>query len=125
MLMCMLSVNAYSQDESLYLASLNAEANGLRLDKSTQKPVGSPVVKLVDVKIRGADDKNLGGAGTNLLDGLTFQQFEEVLKDNFMGSFYYYKHLESGQKDKVYSVYLRYTELDVIRRSILNEFKNI
>ena len=123
--MCMLSVNVYSQDESLYLDSLDAEANGLRLDRNTQMSVDAPALKTVDAAIKVSDEENAGGAGTNLRDKLSFQQFGRVLKDNFMGSFYYYKQLNGQQKFEVYSTYQRHPELDLIRESILKEFKNI
>ena len=125
MLMCMLSINAYSQDESLFLATLSSEADRLTLDRSTNKSVDAPILKSTDATIRVSDEENLGGAGTSLLDGLSLQQFGIVLKDNFMGSYYYYNKLSNQQKVKVHSIYQRHPQLDVIRKSILKEVNNI
>ena len=119
MLLSVLSVDAYSIDKSVYLASLEREANGLSHDRSTQKTNSIAHLKSKKASVKVVQYGILGGEGTSFNDGLSFQQFGIALKDNFMGSFYYYKRLNQLQKNYVYQSYQKNPELNKIRASIL------
>ena len=115
----MLSIDAYSLDKSNYLESLDAEAEGLSLDGSTQKTINTAFLEVKQSSINVTRFGVLGAAGTSFIEGMSFKQFGGALKENFMGSFYYYKQLTSQQKESVYLAYQKFPELDMVRTSIL------
>ena len=105
--------NVYSQ--SKYLDSIELEAQSLNLDKSTEIPV-EELEKKGTIKVPLSQT---GGAITQLSPGLTVEQFETVLKQNYIGSFLFYKRLKNNLKDQVYQYYQANPDSKLIREKIL------
>lgn len=112
---------AFAQANSDYLDSLEGEASGLTLDQETkttpqENQSGSNSV------ISG-QWINQGGAIVELTPGLTIEQFEIVLKNNYIGSYLFYKRLENEQKDEVFLFYQNDPDPQGIRDKILQVSK--
>jgi len=109
--------NAYSQVNSDYLKSLDSEASGLSLDSETK---GSPKERLSKtIKLFSEGGEAQGGAISDLFPGLSQQQFEMVLKNNYIGSFLFYKRLSKEKKEEVYGFYQNNPDPVKVREKIL------
>ncbi len=110
--------NTYAQANSDYLKSLEGEASTLHLDGQTEKLLsnntGTP---------NSDSDSNKGGDISRLQPGLTLEQFEIAMKDNYIGSFLFYKRLAEEQKKRVYAFYQANPDPNKIREKILQEHK--
>ncbi|MDJ0882034.1 MAG: hypothetical protein QNJ56_10325 [Gammaproteobacteria bacterium] len=112
---------AIAQANSDYLESLEGEASALTLDEETKTKTQNTQSS------QGFDaDKqwvNKGGAIVELKPGLTIEQFEIVLKNNYIGSYLFYKRLENVQKDEVFMFYQDNPDPKSIREKILKVSK--
>ena len=104
-----------------YLESLEGEASALTLDKKTKTtPQNLSSDQGLDLKQQWV---NKGGAIVELKPGLTIEQFEIVLKNNYIGSYLFYKRLENDQKDEVFVFYQDNPDPKSIREKILQVSK--
>ncbi len=114
------TTNAYSQANSDYLKSLEGEASELSLDNETredqQKDSLSKRVKTFGLDLK---DQKGGAALSEFVPGLSLQQFELVLKNNYMGSYLFYKRLSADNKEQVYGFYENNPDLQKVRDKIL------
>ena len=105
---------AQASDE--YLKSLQGEAETVTLDEQTQlhsQGTGNvPGVSPLE-----------GGEADSLVSGLTIQQFENVLKKNYIGSYLFYKRLNDNQKKEVFASYQENPSPDSVRNIILKVSK--
>ncbi len=118
-----LSNSVYSQENSDYLKLLEGEASGMNLDdqtKDSQKKKPSNNIKLFS----GGDNDSKGGGITELFPGLSQQQFELVLKNNYIGSYLFYKRLSEPKKDEIYLYYQTDSDPAMIRKKIIQVGKN-
>ncbi len=119
----LLSNSVYSQESSDYLKLLEGEASGLNLDsqtKNSQKKSPSNSIKLFSP---GESDSQ-GGGITELFPGLSQKQFELVLKNNYIGSYLFYKRLSELKREEVYQYYQTGPDPSMIRKKIIQVGKN-
>ncbi len=119
----LLSNSVYSQENADYLKLLEGEASDLNLDDQTkdgQKKTPSRDIKLFS---QGLNDSK-GGGITELFPGLSQQHFELVLKDNYIGSYLFYKRLSQPKKEEVYRYYQSNSDPAMIRKKIIQVGKN-
>lgn len=115
---------ALAQSSPGYLESLQNEAEGLSLDKSTETvvnptsppPRGNPLT---------ATQGNHAGAIEEFASGLSVEQFEQLLQHNYMGSYLFYKRLGQVHKDEVYRFYQQNPNPDQVRQKILQIKKSL
>ncbi len=110
---------AYAQSSnSDYLNSLEGEASGLELDgqtKNLQKKSFAAKEKLFN----GVAQGKKGGAIAELLPGLTIEQLGIVLKNNYMGSYLFFKRLSDSGQEEVYQFYKNNPDPQKVREKIL------
>ncbi|MEN8170943.1 MAG: hypothetical protein ABFS08_12040 [Pseudomonadota bacterium] len=87
-----------------YLADLEAEAN------STDVQEEEGIKETWSHKKQGLSD--------SLSKNLTHDKFEESLRDNYYGSFIFYKKLSKWHKKKVYETYQNTNDIEKIRTEI-------
>jgi hypothetical protein len=112
---------AAAQSNSDYLESLEGEASGLTLDEETktvQQSNYSAPKSSFDEQWNGE-----AGAIQELTPGLSIEQFEVVLKNNYIGSYLFYKRLDNSQKDQVFLLYQDNPDPKKIRELILQVSK--
>ena len=114
----LLAKGAYSQTNSDYLESLEKEASELSLDRDTKNSQKASSANAIKLFSPGAGEAQ-GGAISDLSPGLSVEQFELVLKNNYIGSFLFYKRLSKAKKEKVYGFYLNNPDSDKVRQKIL------
>ncbi len=119
-------ISAIATDDE-YLKMLEGEAEGVQLDQSGQ---------LKDTKLENnsstegivkKDWKWEGELeGDVLPPGLAQDEFATILKQNFYGSFVFYRKLNSIDQQTVYYHYTKASpaNLDAIRQDILDHLKN-
>ena len=122
--MCLHIGESHAQSSSNYLETLQDEAEGLVLDKQTEseaQPTGTPPVgnPLTDAT------KDQAGAIKAFTSGLSVEQFENLLKHNYIGSYLFYKRLGQVQKDEVYEFYQQNPDPDQVRQKILQIKKRL
>ena len=105
--------NAYPQ--SKYLDSIELEAQSLSLDAKTEIPV-EELDKKGTIKVPVSQ---VGGAITQISPGLSVEQFETILKQNYIGSYLFYNRLKNNLKDRVYQYYQANPDSKLIRERIL------
>lgn len=119
--------SAVSASDDAYLKMLEGEAEDLQLDKSGQLEDTSSVKEGTSREGIVKKDWKWEGdlEGDVLPPGLAQDEFAAILKDNFYGSFVFYRKLNSNDQK---TVYYRYTQaspahLDSIRQDILEHLK--
>jgi hypothetical protein len=122
--LCVLKAMAADDD---YLKMLENEAKDLEVDKTGQlgqtQEVGEVSSESVmDINWKSTDDLK----GDVLPPGLTQEEFVEVLRKNFYGSFVFHQKLDSNDQQTVYFNYTKSSPayLDSIRQDILDHLKN-
>ena len=119
------SMKAVATDDA-YLRMLEGEAEDVQLDKSGQLTDNESVV---DNSSQGITKKNWTWEGDLegdvLPPGLAQDEFASLLKQNFYGSFVFYRKLNSLDQQTVYYHYTKATpaNLDDIRQDILDHLK--
>lgn len=116
------SSNVLAQTNDDYLKSLEGEASNLTLDKQTQT---APARTSKPDGIGGGWSANQSGDISDLVAGLSVEQFEAVLKSNYIGSYLFYKRLNNDQKDQVYVFYQSNPDPDKVREKILQVSKSL
>mgnify|MGYP001819543174 FL=1 len=112
--------------DDAYLKMLEGEAEDLQLDQSGQLEESTTDEGTTTEGIVKKDWKWEGDLeGDVLPPGLAQDEFATVLKNNFYGSFVFYRKLNSNDQN---TVYYRYTKaspahLDAIRKDILDHLK--
>lgn len=116
LIVCLLiSGNAYPQSNSNYLDALEQEADNMSLDSQTEIPAES-LEQNGTIQVPNVLG---GGAITRMSPGLSVEGFERVLKQNYMGSYLFYKRLNNDRKDEVFQFYQANPDADLIREEIL------
>jgi hypothetical protein len=105
--------NAYSQANSSYIETLEGEASGMKLDAQTR------VQPQKEATLNENFGKIEGGAISDLSQGFTHEQFEDILKNNYIGSYLFYKRLNEEQKAEVFSYYQSNPDPQKVRQKIL------
>ena len=121
MLLFLLSLFAgslWSQSESEYLNSLKGEASNLTLDLEA-RPTAQLSTQDRDTELSGNTSGSNAGAIKELIPGLTVEQFEQILKNNYMGSYLFYSRLDDEDKMQVYGFYLNNPDSKKLREKIL------
>lgn len=119
------SYKAIASDDE-YLKMLEGEAEDVQLDKSgqlkekEQTNESSSVITKTNWKWEGDLE------GNTLPPGLAQDEFALLLKQNFYGTFAFYRKLNSVDQETVFYHYSKTStaELDSIRQDILNLLKN-
>ncbi|MCW8919789.1 MAG: hypothetical protein OQL08_13365 [Gammaproteobacteria bacterium] len=99
-----LLISAPSLCVGSYLADLEAEAG------STDVQAGEESELNWSHKKQGLSD--------GLQSGLTHEEFEQSLRDNYYGSFLFYEKLSPWNKKQVYKTYVESNDVEKIRREI-------
>jgi hypothetical protein len=87
-----------------YLSDLEAEANST--DVQVEEDSGSTW------------SRTKQGATENLREGLTHEEFEQSLRDNYFGSSIFYEKLSDWNKKKVFETYQTTSDIEKIRNEI-------
>jgi len=127
LLLLSILLNGYSgmaaaQSNSDYLQTLQGEASNLNLDKETKVEEKKEGVSSTASSV----SKGWGGqagAIVELTPGLSIDQFETVLKNNYIGSYLFYKRLDNSRKDEVFRFYQENPDPSIIRNKILQVSK--
>jgi len=123
MLLCGLNTAVKAND---YLDMLEAEAEDVRLDQSSQLKDKEQVNDSTDgiTKTHWVWEGDL--VGNNLPPNLAQDEFSALLKQNFYGTFVFYRKLNSVDQRTVYYNYTKSSkaDLDSIRDDILSHLKN-
>ena len=125
--LCSLSLSmgkSLAQTSQKYLETLQDEASGLTLDKSTESEV-KPVSPPTSGNPLTANPGGQSGAIEEFAAGLSMQQFEELLKHNYIGSYLFYKRLGQPHKDEVYRYYQQNPDPNQVRQKILQIKKSL
>jgi hypothetical protein len=101
-------------DNEAYLKSLAGEAEGLSVDSQTEVNPG-------DANATG-EISNAAGTAANA-GGLSREEFEKDLQNNYIGSYLFYKRLNDSQKDEVFASYQADPNPDSVREKILQVSK--
>ena len=118
------SYRATASDDE-YLKMLEGEAEDVKLDQSGQikakEQVGSDPSVITKTNWKWEDDLE----GDNLPLGLAQDEFATVLKQNFYGTYVFYRKLNSVDQQTVYYHYSKASPaaLEPIRQDILNHIK--
>ena len=119
------SMKAVATDDA-YLKMLEGEAADVQLDKSGQL---KDTESVADGSSQGITKKNWTWEGDLegdvLPPGLAQDEFASLLKQNFYGSFVFYRKLNSLDQETVYYHYTKASpaNLDDIRQDILDHLK--
>ncbi len=124
------SMKAVATDDA-YLKMLEGEAADVQLDRSGQLKDNEPVAdsSSPDSSSQGITKKNWTWEGDLegdvLPPGLAQDEFASLLKQNFYGSFVFYRKLNSLDQETVYYHYTKASpaNLDDIRQDILDHLK--
>ena len=119
------SIKAIAADDE-YLKMLEGEAADVELDQSGQLKDEKLDENGSREDITKTDWKWEGGLeGNTIPPGLAQDEFATVLKDNFYGSFVFYRKLNSNDRQTVYYHYTKASpaNLDAIRQDILDHLK--
>jgi len=111
-----------AQSNAQYLKIIESEASGVRVDKETAQS-GSARADTPTRLFKNEFENNLGGARIDLTAGLTIEQFEHVLKNNYIGSYLFYKRLSDAKKQKIYQFYQNNPDPAQVRKKILQVSK--
>lgn len=106
--------SANAQQSDTLLDALENEASNLQLDDKTKNKNKN----LTTTNIKSTSDVK-GGAITDLTSGLSVELFEKILKENYIGSFLFYKRLSQSKKDEVYEFYQKNPDSVKVRKKIL------
>jgi len=120
------ALKAIAADDE-YLKMLEAEAKGLEVDKSGQLDQSRETDEVSPESIMNLSLKSSGvQEGGALQPGLKQEEFVEVLKRNFYGSFVFYLKLDSIDQQTVYYNYTKSSPayIDSIRQDILDHLKD-
>lgn len=120
------ALNAMAADDE-YLKMLEDEAKGLEVDKSGQLEQLSEEDEISSDSVMNINLKNSNVLeGGVLQPGLTQEEFVQVLKNNFYGSYVFYQKLDSNDQQTVFINYSKSSPayLDSIRQDILDHLKN-
>ena len=112
--------------DDAYLKMLEGEAEDLQLDQSGQLKSKAPVKNSSSDTVNETDWKWEGDLSADSMPkGLEQDKFSSVLKQNFYGTFVFYRKLNSVDQQTVYYHYSKSADpnLDSIRQHILSLLK--
>lgn len=101
-----------------YLKSLAGEAEGLSVDSQTEvDPAGGNTSGGL------SSTADPSGSPSGITGGLSREEFEKDLQNNYIGSYLFYKRLSDSQKDEVFASYQADPSPDSVREKILQVSK--
>ena len=112
-----------AQSDSDYLKTIEGEASGLTVDQKTTSQNTPQTRQNATRLFKNEFEDNLGGARVDLTPGLSHEQFEHVLKNNYIGSYLFYKRLSDEKKAQVYRFYQSTPDPSEVRKKILQVSK--
>ncbi len=104
----------FAQGNSNYLELLEGEANNLTLDQETITPS----------KQNKASTLNTLSDDEGIPTSLTFEEFMNTLKINYIGTYFFAKRLSISNQNKVYTFYQNNSNPQAIRTQIIKISKN-
>lgn len=110
---------ALSQSNSEYLESITGEAKGLKLDLGANPAEGAAANAQNSFATPNDPGKQQAGAIEELAPGLEQDKFEELLMNNYMGSYLFYKRLDDSEKKEAYGYYLQNPDPGKLREKIM------
>ena len=113
-----ISGTSLAQSNAEYIKSLESEAAGLSVDKDTTVS-GEAKVDNPTRLFKNESENDLGGARIELTAGLNVEQFEYVMKNNYIGSYLFYMRLSEAKKQIVYQFYQSNPDPSKVRKKIL------
>jgi hypothetical protein len=122
----LVSFGAVAADDE-YLKMLENEAMDLEVDKSGQLESEGPADKGTMETIIKENWKVKGVLeGNTFPQGLTQEEFEELLKQNFYGSYVFFQKLNSIDQQTIFYNYTQASPayLDSVRQDIMDHLKN-
>jgi len=113
-----ISGTSLAQSNAEYIKSLESEAAGLSVDKDTTVSDEAKVDNPTRL-FKNESENDLGGARIELTAGLNVEQFEYVMKNNYIGSYLFYMRLSEAKKQIVYQFYQSNPDPPKVRKKIL------
>ncbi len=123
-LLPVLSINVWAQSSGAYLDALENEAEGLTLDKEAASKKKSSLSESPITSENTGKENNQSGEIVNLTSGLSLEDLGEVLKNNYMGSYLFYKNMTASQKSEVFEFYRKNPGINQVREKIIEVKKN-
>lgn len=117
-LLSLFAGSVLSQTNSEYLNAITGEATNLTLDQEARPSAQSSTPEGSADKQQNTSD-NTAGAIKEFVPGLNVEQFEKLLKNNYMGSYLFYRSLEDDDKKEAYIFYLDNPDSVSLREKIL------
>ncbi len=117
------SVATPAQTDVEYLKTIQGEADNASVDQKTTRTAADQNKQNPTRLFKNEFEDNLGGARIDLSAGLTVEQFEHVLKNNYIGSYLFYKRLSDEKKAQVFSFYQTNPGPSAVRQKILQVSK--
>jgi len=111
------------QSDAGYLKTIEGEASGLTVDQETARQQSTKAEQNPTRLFKNEFEDNLGGARIDLTPGLSIEQFERVLKNNYIGSYLFYKRLSDKKKAQVFRFYQSTPDPSEVRKKILQVSK--
>ena len=123
MVMSIYAANTWSQSNSEYLDTLSSEAKKLSINDSSQTSPAITVQQRIAQSTISSDGSSQAGAIKELVPGLSVDEFEILLKNNYMGSYLFYKGLDDNAKKEIYDYYQENPDPGKLREKILQKKK--
>jgi hypothetical protein len=123
MISLLFAASVQAQSDADYLKTIEGEASGLTVDQQTARQQSSKAEKNPTRLFKNEFEDNLGGARVDLTPGLSTEQFEHVLKNNYIGSYLFYKRLSDNKRVQVYRFYQSTPDPSEVRKKILQVSK--
>ncbi len=100
-----------------YLDALKAAAGDVEVDPNSSQAVTDPGSDSPATPTSGSDS-------TAIQAGLSQDAFERYLQQNFLGSFSFYRRLDSNLKRQIFEAYQERPEIEYLRQQIKQRYLN-
>lgn len=114
-----ISLPVAAQQGDAYLQELDSEARDLNLDRETR----GQQKEVKDMRSAAGLAEVPAEEQAELAPRLSQEEFEQDLRNNFFGSYSFYKRLEPAGKAKIYQQYLQDADPGQLRKRILEQLK--
>ncbi len=119
-LVCSSLIPHYATAAASYLQELKVDANW---DAAPSPRDGGKSSPSVQTQAPAALPKQTVNPASNIKAGLSQEEFENQLQQNYYGSYLFYSTLLLAQRNKVYEEYKEDNDIESIRKSIMSKLK--
>jgi hypothetical protein len=113
------AASSWAQSNADYLESISSEAKSLVIDTETRSISETTAQKTVVQSASSNEGEIQTGAIMELVPGLSVDEFEILLKNNYMGSYLFYRGLDDNGRQETYDYYLQNPDPAKLRQKIL------